>query len=171
MWPYALCALCKYVNTVMSPMGNSGQGSIKQIIIIIYYLERPSNARQSDTCRGQRQTMSQKKSSSPNPMTLNHRKMKRFNGCSQGPRQKLFVKELGSQPPGEEMEHVSQSELANFAKLTTPKFQNICSLMLLQAQGHHHQETNVRLSKYYFDNEHIGYHDNVEMQVTRLCFE
>ena len=24
--------------------------------------------------------------------------------------------------------------------------------MLLQAQGHHHQETNVRLSKYYFDN-------------------
>ena len=55
--------------------------------------------------------------------------MKRFNGCSQGPRQKLFVKELGSQPPGEEMEHVSQSELANFAKLTTPKFQNICSLI------------------------------------------
>ena len=48
--------------------------------------------------------------------------------------------------------------------------------MLLQAQGHHHQETNVRLSKYYFDNlillnEHIGYHDNVEMQVTRLSFE
>ena len=70
-----------------------------------------------------------KKSSSLNPMTLNHRNMKRFNDCSQGPRQKLFVKELGSQPPGEEMEHVSQSELANFAKLTTPKFQNICSLI------------------------------------------